>query len=127
MATVNALVRSTLILLMLLGGTSAASAQNFGKAQETYFRIESSAGQTRSGRPAISGYVYNDYGHFAAGVQILVEEVDASGRVTTAVYDRVGGVPNFGRTYFEVPLRAAPGAYRVRVTAWEWLQSDDKH
>ena len=126
MTIMNALVRSMLILLLLLGGASAASAQNFGKPQETLFRIDSSAGQTRSGRPVVSGYIYNDYGHYAAGVQIAVEEVDASGRVTTAVYDRVGGVPNFGRTYFEVPLRAAPGAYRVRVTAWEWIQGDDK-
>lgn len=125
MAIVNALVRSVLILLLLLGGASAASAQNFGKAQESYFRIDSSAGQARSGRPTISGYIYNDYGLYAAGVQIAVEQVDASGKVTGATMSHVGGVPNFGRTYFVVPLRAAPGAYRVRVTAWEWIQGDD--
>ena len=115
-----------LILCLLLGGVGAASAQSFGKAEQTYFRVDSSAVQTRSGRSAISGYVYNDNGNYAGGVQIAVEQVDAGGRVTATTTSHVGGVPNFGRAYFEVPVRAVPGAYRVRVTAWEWIQGDDK-
>jgi hypothetical protein len=117
-----------LILLAAPGGwlaPGAGWATNFGKPQESYFRVESSAGRTRAGRPMVSGYVHNDYGHYAAGVRLVVEQLDRAGRVTATTHGHVGNVPNFDRTYFEVPLAALPDAYRVRITAFEWIQSGD--
>jgi len=101
-----------------------AGAQNFGRPQEEHFRIVSSAGQARGGKPVVGGYVYNDYGHYAAGVRLVVEQLDGGGRVASSTAAWVGGVPNMGRTYFEVPLAAAPGSYRVRITAFEWVQGN---
>lgn len=114
------------LLGVLLFGGSPGGAQNFGKPQESYFRIESSPGQSRSGRPLISGYVHNDYGQYAVGVQLVVEQLDAGGRVTASTVGDVGAVPNLSRSYFEVPLASAPGAYRVRITAFEWVQGVDR-
>ena len=103
---------------------SEAAAQNFGKRQEDHlFRIVSTPGQGRGGRPLVGGYVYNDYGSVAAGVRVVVEQLDAAGQVTASTGTLVGTVPNMSRTYFEVPLRSAPGTYRVRITAYEWVES----
>jgi hypothetical protein len=100
------------------------AAQNFGQRQEDHlFRIVSTPGQGRGGRPIVGGYVYNDYGSVAAGVRVVVEQLDAAGQVTTSNGTFVGTVPNMSRTYFEVPLTSAPGTYRVRITAYEWVQS----
>ena len=103
---------------------SEVAAQNFGRRQEDYlFRIVSTPGQGQKGRPIVGGYVYNDYGSVAAGVRVVVEQLDAAGQVTASTGGWVGVVPNNGRTYFEVPLAAAAGTYRVRITAYEWVQS----
>jgi hypothetical protein len=103
---------------------SEVAAQNFGRRQEDHlFRIVSTPGQGQAGRPIVGGYVYNDYGSVAAGVRVVVEQLDAAGQVTASNGTLVGTVPNMSRTYFEVPLTAAPGAYRVRITAYEWVES----
>jgi hypothetical protein len=103
---------------------SEVAAQNFGQRQEDHlFRIVSAPGQGWGGRPLVGGYVYNDYGSVAAGVRVVVEQLDAAGTVTASNGTLVGTVPNMSRTYFEVPLTSAPGTYRIRITAYEWVES----
>jgi hypothetical protein len=123
-ATLAKLLAGLVLASSLVGSTSEVLAQNFGQRQEDHlFRIESTPGQRRGGRPIVSGYVYNNYGSVAAGVRLVVEQLDAAGQVTASTGGWVGMVPNMGRTYFEVPMASTPGTYRVRITAYEWVQS----
>ena len=81
------------------------------------------AGQTRSGRPTITGYVHNSYGHWAGNVRLEVEALDASGQVIGRTQGYVDGdVPAFGRGYFEVRLPQAAASYRVMVVSLDWRQ-----
>ena len=123
---IGRLVGFAVALVALLSSGQPAAAQNFGRAQEALFRIESDAGRSRSGQPIVSGYVYNDYGQYAVGVRLVVEQLDAAGRVTASTGGYVGAVPNLSRAYFEVRLASAPGAFRVRITAFEWVQGVDR-
>jgi hypothetical protein len=84
-------------------------------------RFEWEAGQSRSGRPVITGYLYNDYGRAANNVRLLVGTLDCSGRVVDRAYGFVHGIePVFGRSYFVVPLKTAGAGYRITVTSYEW-------
>jgi hypothetical protein len=84
-------------------------------------RFEWEASQSRSGRPVIAGYLYNDNGRAASKVILLVETLDASGQVVERTIGFVPSlVPVFDRTYFEVPLKAAGASYRISVTSFQW-------
>ncbi|MBI4634705.1 MAG: hypothetical protein HY727_00010 [Candidatus Rokubacteria bacterium] len=86
-----------------------------------YFRLEWEAGKTRSGRPRIDGYLYNDHGLGAVNVQLVVEVLDAGGQVTGHVIGYVTGeVPAKGRAYFSVALPAAGAGYRLQVRTFDW-------
>jgi len=84
-------------------------------------RFEWEARQTRSGRPVVDGYLYNDWKRVAYNVVLLVEALDGSGRVVDRSVSLLPGiVPAWSRAYFEVPL-ASPGAsYRISVSSFEW-------
>ena len=78
----------------------------------------------RHGTPILSGRVENKYGEAATDVQLLVEGLDAGGKVITQKVAWLGGdVPPSDSTYFEVPVQAAPN-YRVSVFAYDWLEGD---
>jgi hypothetical protein len=75
------------------------------------------------GRQVVSGYVRNTSPYDLAHIRVLVESVDAAGKV---IEQRIGVSPGELRggshTYFEVPV--APGAtYRVRVFSYDRLES----
>ena len=113
---------AALVVAMGVLGTGAGWAQNYSNPHAAlYFRMEWQAGQTRSGRPAISGFVYNDYNHWAGDVRLRVEALDASGQVISRTLGYVNGdVPPRGRAYFEVPLPAPAPSHRVTVEYLEW-------
>jgi hypothetical protein len=124
MKTFMSALAGLVLVSSLVVPVSEVAAQNFGRRQEdNLFRIESAAGQGQGGRPLVSGYVYNDYGSVAAGVKVAVDQLDGAGQVTASTGGWVGVVPNNSRTYFEVRLASAPGTYRVRIVAYEWVQS----
>ena len=85
---------------------------------EQYFRIEAEP-VTQGGRSVVKGSVWNTTNWGAKRIQILVDALDASGRV---VNQRVAwlGVDLAGGThaYFEVPMPASP-AYRVSIYAYD--------
>ncbi len=84
-------------------------------------RLDWEVVQTRTGRPQVQGYIYNDYGRPALNVRLVVETLDASGQVTDLAYGYVFGVvPVFNRTLFDVPLKTTGASYRIRVTSFEW-------
>lgn len=88
---------------------------------DSRLRFEWEASQSRSGLPVIAGYLYNDNRRAAKNVILLVETLDASGQVVERTIGFVPSlVPVFGRTYFEVPLKAAGASYRISVTLFQW-------
>jgi len=90
---------------------------------EQFFRITWEPFQRR-GRPYVGGYVLNDWGLFATRVQLLVDGLDAKGKVVTQKVTWLGDdIPASNSTYFEVPVEAASN-YRVRVFAYDWLETD---
>jgi hypothetical protein len=107
--------------LQLLAG--AGHAQNLGRSQnERYFRVEAQPGTTRTGRPILYGYVYNDYGLRAINVRLLAEAVDGGGRVVDNTTGFVSGdIPNFSRSYFEMPAPPGGADYRVTVASYFFL------
>lgn len=114
-----AVVAATLALAV---GPPSAAAQNY--ARETLdrtFRIEFEV-RADPQRPEISGYLYNlDAGYTADRVVLLIERLDASGRVTGSSTTWVlGGVPPGNRTYFSARVQPA-ASYRVSVSSFDWI------
>ena len=78
----------------------------------------------RRGQPQLRGYVVNRYGAPAAGIQLLVESLDASGRIVAQRVEWLGGgLGPFSRRYFEVPVPQPASSYRVSVYAFDFLQA----
>ena len=123
MKTVNTLGLAAAVLLALWPITvpAPAAAVSAPSGIDARIRLDWEAGTRRGGKPAIQGYVYNDYGRPATDVHLLVETLDASGAVTARTIGFVQGVVQFNdRVYFEVPLKAAGASYRVTVTSFDW-------
>jgi hypothetical protein len=90
---------------------------------ESFFRVTGEP-MKRWGRPWVGGYVSNDYGFTATRVQLLVEGLDATGRVVSQSVGWLGStVPPGSRVYYEVPAPAPATSYRVSIFAFDWLQT----
>ena len=84
------------------------------------FRIDAQTVQSKKGTPVYSGYIYNDGGGGVANVRLLVETLDAEGKVIgQAQGEALGSMLGRDRLYFEVPLQATGASYRVRVQSWD--------
>jgi hypothetical protein len=127
MTTINALVLATATVLALglaLGPIvmpAPAAAVSAPSGIDPRIRLDWEAGTRRGGKPAIQGYLYNDYGRPASDIHLLVETLDASGAVIARTIGFVQGTVQFNdRIYFEVPLKATGASYRVTVTSFDW-------
>jgi hypothetical protein len=103
--------------------TTAAELQPLMAGWERHFTVDWQPGQYR-GQPALQGYVSNVSPYHAANIRVLVESLDAGGKVTSQKVawlpgDLLGG----GRLYFQVPTAVAP-AYRVRVFSYDRIEVD---
>jgi hypothetical protein len=84
------------------------------------FRVEAQVVQSKKGAPVYSGYVYNDGGGGVANVRLLVETLDAEGKVIGQSHGTaVGSMLGRDRLYFEMPLEATGASYRARVLSWD--------
>ena len=91
---------------------------------ERYFKLQWEGADYR-GRPAVRGYILNDFGFSARRVRLLIDSLDTAGAVTAQTIAYVAGDLTPGsRHYFEAPVPAAAASYRVLVFQWEWMQSD---
>jgi hypothetical protein len=123
MKTVNTLGLAAAVLLALwpITAPAPAAAVSAPSGIDARIRLDWEAGTRRGGKPAIQGYVYNDYGRPATDVHLLVETLDASGAVIAKTIGFVQGVVQFNdRVYFEVPLKTTGASYRVTVTSFDW-------
>lgn len=91
---------------------------------EQVFRLEWEVGERRQ-RPVLRGHVANDSPYTMTGVRLLVDGLDAGGRI---VAQKVSWVPGDLSPFSWVPFEAsAPGhhpGYRVRVFAFDRLEAD---
>ena len=84
------------------------------------FRIDAQATLSKKGTPVYSGYIYNDGGGGVANVRLLIEILDAEGKVVDQVQATAhGNMLARDRLYFEAPLPAIGASYRVRVQSWD--------
>lgn len=116
------LVRTAVLAAALVSASAGVvGAVSSPSGIDSRLRLEWEPGQSRNGRPQVTGYVYNDYMRAASEVRVLVETLDASGQVIDRAHGFVVGiVPVFGRSYFVVPLRTAGASYRITVTGFDW-------
>ena len=76
------------------------------------------------GRSSIGGYVTNTYGLEARRVQLMVENLDAAGKVTAKTIGFVNySIPPSSRGYFEVFVPAKASRYRVSILSWDFLRT----
>jgi hypothetical protein len=109
-------------VLTLAAGLPSASADNYAQQSlDRSFRIEFEVGAD-SHRPTISGYVHNlESGYFADRMTLVIDRLDASGRVVGSSTTWVlGGVPPGNRAYFSARVEPA-ASYRIRVNSFDWI------
>ena len=110
-----------LLLCLLAGGAAAVLAQSLSDA-DRFFGLEWANGERR-GRPNVNGYVVNNYRVRAANMRLVVDALDANGKVLGTTSGAVADVPPGGRVYFEIPVKQKAPRYRVTITSWEWRES----
>ena len=77
----------------------------------------------QKGRPIVEGYVNNISPYDMAAVRVLVDSLDASGRIVDQQVSWLpGGLRGGGRLYFEVPVARAD-RYQVRVFSYDRFES----
>lgn|SRR5512138_899776 len=117
-------IRRAVILLTLLLASSArgAGAEVLGRSTEQDLRLDWTAAEDRRGRPVVTGYLYNRRaGSYATAVRLLVEALDASGRVAGSTSGLViGDVPPSDRSYFEIKAPPKAASYRVTIQTFSW-------
>jgi hypothetical protein len=76
------------------------------------------------GRLSVSGYVTNNYGLEAINVRLMVESLDASGRVMAKTIGYVNyTIPPSSRGFFEIFPPGKSSSFRVYVLSWDWRRS----
>jgi hypothetical protein len=93
---------------------------------EQFFTLTWTVGEHR-GRPVVSGKIYNNWGFAAANVRLLVDELDAGGRIVDQHVGWLGFTLTPGTTApFEIPVAHATPNHRVSVFAFDWVQADGR-
>jgi hypothetical protein len=114
---------SLLIALATVSGATAQTLTPLVLGWERYFTLTWEAGQHR-GQPGVHGYIKNESGFPTRRIQLLVEAVDASGRVTGQRVSWLGSDLTSGmRGYFEAPAPPPAATYRVSVFAFDLVQT----
>ena len=100
--------------------TATCPPPNFAtESLDRWFRLSWSLAQGRSG-PQLEGYVDNQWKQGADKMRLVVERLDASGRVVGCSEVWVGMVPAYSRTFFLAAVPDANAQYRVRVLSFDW-------
>lgn len=101
------------------GGISPApSVMTLMAGWQEKFDVDWQAKPELGGIQRIQGYIVSRYGRSAEPVRVLVQALDASGApVGYRIAWVPGGVPGFGRAYFDVAL---PAADHYQVSVWDY-------
>lgn len=82
---------------------------------DQYFRVETTAGTDRKGRPIVWGHVYSLGGRSGGRPRLLLETLDAAGKPIAQQFVYVDEDFSGGRVYWEARLKTAGAAYRATV------------
>jgi hypothetical protein len=112
-----------LVVVAIAGcGFSSQPLEPLVTGSQQYFTLEWQTAR-RGNQPAVQGYIRNNWGFAAANVRLLVEGLEPPGRLVGQRVIWLGGQLTPGtRAYFETTMPPAP-TYRVRVFAYDWIQS----
>jgi hypothetical protein len=113
-AIASSLLGAVTMLAALAPTSSPAQTTQAGADQP--FRLEWS----KDG-PNVNGYVYNTTSRYAGYLTLLVEGVDASGKVVNSTKTWVRDVPPNNRSFFGVSVPDAL-SYRISILSYSWLQ-----
>jgi hypothetical protein len=115
-----------LALLLVSAAVHGATGQTLTplvSGWENFFTLTWEQSQDRD-QPMVSGYIKNNGGFPARRIQLLVEALDASGRVAGQRVSWLGGDLTSGmRAYFQAPAPPPASTYRVSVFAYDWVQT----
>jgi hypothetical protein len=101
---------------------NAAALKQAATLGDQFFHIEWTADVGRPGVSRLTGYVYNDYGEAAQGVQLQITAVDPAGRPVGSVIQRIGDtVPARGRSYFDFQVPVS-SSYQLSVMSFEFVE-----
>jgi hypothetical protein len=121
-----------LILALLVTGCTAvgpvpsASTTTAHPEWQHYFKITYDVQPYGEAR-RVSGYIMNDYGVAMRNVQLLVQALDPGENLVAQRLTWVpGGVPGFGRTFFQVAGLPVADKYRVTVWSFERVETDPR-
>jgi hypothetical protein len=90
---------------------------------ERFFKVDWRVAQ-EGPTPVVQGRVYNDWGLAARDVRLLVEGIDANGRVRWQRIEPLTGDLTPGTAMpFVVRVDQPAPAYRVSVYSFDWVQS----
>jgi hypothetical protein len=113
-------VLGVMCLLLLGAGTGGAQPrlQPIVVDQEQIFAITWQVGED-DGRPLLSGRITNTSFYATSKIQLLVDQLDAAGRIVHQQLAWLGIVLLQGEgTYFDVPVADRTARYDVRVYAF---------
>ncbi len=125
-------LRAAVVTALVIGltGCTAVSTRPDGRTgvesyvtpnAERYFRIELEPHQSKRGF-AVEGYIYNTYGASADRVMVRVDGLDSNGTVLSRTTRYItGGVPRFGRSYFQIRVPAGAATYRMTILSFDWI------
>src|SRR5262245_535863 len=112
-------VAVSLFLVLVGAPTLAQSLTPLEVDWERIFRLEWQITE-RDGRPLISGRIFNISFYGVSRVQLLVDQLDASGRVLARQVAWLGFTLQPGESsYFDVSVPSGDGKYDVLVYAFD--------
>jgi hypothetical protein len=124
------LVTVLLMSVLALGGcaspTTGGPLTPLVVGWEQFFKLTWTV-EERKGKPVVTGKIYNNWGLAAANMRLLVDELDANGRIVDQQVGWLGFMLTPGTSApFEIPVAHSTPNHRVSVFAFDWVQSDGR-
>ena len=126
-AIVLAVVSALALSLTAPFATAAKLLEPLVVGWERIFKLDWEV-RERRGHPVVDGTLRNDSPYRVTKVQLLIDAIDQQGTIVgqRVVWAGPGEVGPFGHTVFEAaPPKAAAANYRVRVFAYDRVESGD--
>jgi hypothetical protein len=126
----SATVRKALLVTVLLGLAGGAAAaprlEPLVVGWERIFRLEWEVAERRA-EPVVHGHIVNDSPYTVTAVRLLVEGLDPAGAIVAQQISWLpGDLTPFSRAPFEASAPGRHAAYRVRVFAFDRLESNGR-
>ena len=116
-------IMALLVIALTAGGEPARGQEGQVYGADQFFDLVWEPVE-QGGRLSIGGYVTNTYGLEARRVRLMVESLDAAGKVTAKTIGYVNyPIPPASRGYFEVFVPAKASRYRVSILSWDFLRT----